>query len=316
MLLNLAYVRESLWTYADQTSAYATASQDQLDAATSRINQASERILQSGKWKNSLRRFTVDIHDGYVTMPREVESMVGIKLMTSTGLCCHSVIYSRFHEFSHATCCCDHAVRAVSETAQTFLVPDSPFTLRIKSTVASGTVSFIGGWDEDGNEFFGADTVNIPNGSADGTRTYGSLPPTGGIQKSATTVPVELYSVDSDGNETLIAVYAPYETIPSYRKYQVPDCAQYTQALIWGKLAYVPASADTDIVIPSNLGALKMALKALQDEDTDEDQHALQNWATCFNILDQEVTEADNDAEFPMFRTQYEFGCEGIPNLI
>ena len=136
------------------------------------------------------------------------------------------------------------------------------------------------------------------------------------IQKPTTTVGVELYSVDSDGNEELIAVYAPWEEVPAYRRYRVPDYVDASNALVFGKLAYVPAIEDSDIVIPSNLGALKMALKALRSEDTEEDESADGDWARCFSILDQEVTETDSDAEFPMFRVQPEFGCEGIPNLI
>lgn len=317
MLFNLAYVREKLWSYADQTVPYASATQAQLDAATDRINEVTERILGDSKYKNTIRRITVPIVDGYVTCPREIGTLLGIKVITDQNCCCTSQIYSKFHEFAHSISCCSTGTYPISETAQTFLVPEAPFTLRIKSTVASGTVDFIGGYDEDGNEYFGADTVSIPNGSANGTRTYSSLPPTGGIQKSSTTVPVELYSVDGDGVETLIAVYAPYETIPAYKKYKVPDWNGYfTSALIFGKLAYFPAVEDTDIVIPSNLGALKLGLKALQSEDTEEDEHAEQDWARCFNILDKEVIETDSDAEFPVMRFEYGFGNEGVHNLV
>lgn len=318
MLLNLAYVRETLWTYADQTVDYSVATQDQKDEADGRINQVTERILGDGKYKNTIRRITVPIQNGYVTCPREIGTLLGIKVITDSDCCCTSQIYSKFHEFAHSTSCCSMGTYPISETAQTFLVPDAPFTLRVKSiSGASGSIRFIGGWDENEEEIFTTDTVSITNGTTNGTFTYSSLPPSGGIQKDTTTVPVELYSVDGDGNETLIAVYAPYETIPAYKKYKVPYWnGQFTSALLFGKLAYFPAVNDTDIVIPSNLGALKMGLKALQSEDTEEDEHAEQDWARCFRILDKEVIETDSDAEFPVMRVEYGFGCEGVHNLV
>ncbi len=123
--------------------------------------------------------------------------------------------------------------------------------------------------------------------------------------------------MDSSGTETLIANYAPWEEVPSYKKYKVPDWnGQFTAALVLGKLAYVPAVNNSDIVIPSNYGALKMGLKALQSEDTDEDEHADQDWARCFNILDKEVLEIDSDAELPVFRMAPETACERIFTLV
>ena len=313
-LLTLATVREVLWDYVDQKVTFASAGVAQLAAATGRINQVSERILGDSKFKNSLRRVTLDIHSGYITLPRELGTIHGIKLISSSGCCFNSTIYSRFHEFAHCIPCCSTGSYPISETSQTFITPTAPFTFRVKSTVTAGTISFIGGWDTNDDQIFTTDTVNITNGTANGTVTYNSMPPTGGIQKSVTTVPVELYSVTS-GVETLIAVYGPAETVPSYKKYKVPDWnSEFTQALVWGKIAYAPVSADSDIVMPSNLGALKMGLKALRSEDTDEDEHGDQDWARCFAILDKEVQETDSDAEYPVFRVESGFGCEGIVN--
>jgi hypothetical protein len=115
----------------------------------------------------------------------------------------------------------------------------------------------------------------------------------------------------------LIAVYGPNETVPAYKKYQVPDWnSTFTSALVFGKLAYVPVVEGSDIVIPSNLGALKIGLKALQSEDTEEDESAEKDWERAYAILNSEVTETDTDAEMPMWRVQSESGCEGIMTLI
>lgn len=315
-LLTLAMVREKLWTFCDQKVPFVLATATQKADADFRINQVVERFLTDGKYRNTLRRITLPIVDEYITLPRELGTILGIKLKTDSGCCYVSQIYSKFHEFAHPTnMCCSDGTYPISETAQTFLVPTAPFTLRVKSTVAAGTISFYGGWDTNDDEYFGADIVSITNGTANGTRTYNSLPPTGGIQKSVTTVPVELYSV-TGGVETLIAVYGPYEEVPAYKKYKVPDCAQFTSALVLGKLAYVPAVLDSDIIVPGVWGALRMGLKALKDEETDEDDHAAQNWATAYQILNGDLAELEGDNELPVFKTQGEFGCENIPNFV
>lgn len=317
MLITLAQARERLWVYANSTVPYASATQAQKDEVDWRINQVCENFLNSGKWTGAIRRISIPIYDGYITLPRELGTILGIKVITPSGCCVVSQIYTKFHEFAqNVPNCCSAGTYPISEGAATFITPTAPFTLRVKSTVASGTISFIGGWDDNDEEYFGADTVNIPNGSADGTRTYNVMPPMGGVQKTVTDVPVELYSVDSDGNEELIAVYGPNETVPAYKKYKVPEWnPNFTQALVMGKLGFVEAVADSDIVIPSNWGALKLGLKALRSEDTEEDDSADNDWARAYARLNSQVTEAEGDNEFPVFKVIDNFGAGGVLNL-
>ena len=314
---SLATVRERLWKYAQDQGGvpYASATAAQKAAADFRINQVSERVFSDGKWRFTLRRVVIDIHDEYITLPRELGTILGIKLMTSEGRCCHSQVYSRFHEFAHCfTGCCAGGTYAVTETAQSFITPTGPFKLRVKSTVTAGNITFFRGWDTDDEEYFDSVTLAITNGEVTTTREWNGMPQ---IQKDVTTVGVELYSVDSDGNEELIAVYAPREEIPTYKRYKVPNCTgQFTSALVLGKLAYVEAVADTDIVIPSNWGALKLGLKALKSEDTEEDQKADREWEGVYNLLNNELQEADGDNEFPVFKMSPGTGCEGVLNLV
>lgn len=317
-LITLSKARERLWDYADAKVPFASATQTQKDTVDWRINQVCERFFDSGKWKGMLRRITVDVHDGYITLPRELATILGIKLIRSNGCCCHSIIYSRFHEFAHGIACCSTGTYPISETAQTFITPDAGFKLRVKSTVSeSKTITFIGGWDTDDEEYFDSVSLTIVNGSATTTREWNVMPPTGGIQKQVTTVPCELYSVDSDGNEELIAVYGPNEEVPAYKRYKIPEWTDdFNSALVFGKLGFIEAVADSDIIIPSHWGALKMGLKALQSEDTEEDDSADKDWERAFNLLNANLTESEGDSEFPMFRVAPEFGAGSIPNLV
>lgn len=318
-LFSLLSVRQTLWQYAYGKVTYAASSASQKAEADFRINQVSERVLTSGKWRGTLRRISIPIFGDYVTLPRELGTILGIKLISDSNCCCISQIYTKFHEFAHPFCGeCSGATIAVSETAQTFVTPDPGFKLRVKSTVSEAkTITFHGGFDTDNDRYYDSASLTIINGAATTTREWNSLPMTGGIQKQVTTVPCELYSVDSAGTETLIAVYAPQEEIPNYKKYKIPNCnSQFTSALVLGKLGYVPAVLDSDIVIPSNLGALKIGLKALTSEDSEEDESAEKDWQRCYNILNNELSEAEGDNEFPVFKVESDFGAGSIPNLV
>lgn len=314
MLFTLATVRERLWTYCNFSVPYASATQTQKDDADFRINQVCENFINSGKWKYMLRRINIPIHDGYVTLPRELGSIVGLKLLTDSNCCYISQIYTKFHEFAHShTGCCSTGTYPISETAQTFITPAAGFKLRVKSTVTSGTVTFYGGWDTDDEQYFDSVSLSITNGTTTTTREWNVMPR---IHKSVTTVGVDLYSVDSNGTEELIAVYAPGEEVPAYKKYKVPDWnTSFTSVLVFGKLAFVEAKNDYDIVIPSNWGALKLGLKALRSEDTEEDDSADRDWERAYARLNGEVNETDQDNEFPLFKVAPEFGAGSILNV-
>jgi hypothetical protein len=176
-------------------------------------------------------------------------------------------------------------------------------------------MTLLRGHDSSWNEYFDSVTLSMGNGTTTTTRTWNSMPQ---IQKIATVNKVELYSVDSiSGDETLIAVYAPSETVPSYQRYKVPEfCGNAVSAVILGKLAYNPVSQDTDIVYPGVVGAIKMGLKALQSEDTEEDDRARSNWADAFRLLEHDVQEMEGDASIPVFKVMGEFGAGNIYNVV
>jgi len=313
MLFNLLTVRRTLWTYADFSTPYSVATQAQKDEADNRINQVIERFLLSGSWKNVTRRVRVPIYNGMITLPRELNSLRGIKIENNGCSCCPSTIYSRFHEFAHCgTGCCSSGTYPVSELAQTFLTPEAGFTLRVKATESAPVdMTLLRGYDTDWDEYFDSVTLSITNGTTDTTREWNSMPQ---IQKPVTTNQVELYSV-ADGVETLIAVYAPGETIPSYKRYKVPEFNNALSAIIMGKLAYVPATQDTDIIYPGVIGALKLGLMALQGEDTSEDDRADKDWAAAIRLLEQDIQEDEGDSSVPVFKTYGDFGAGRVFNV-
>lgn len=292
-LITLAQARTALWQYGKIGVPLVSATTAQKEAFRDKLNRVSERLLGMCKPKHTMRRVNLPVYDGMITLPRHLANCVGAKVVTG---CCGSgmLIYTKFHEFAQmgGMDCCG-SVQPATEVAQTFRIPATGFTLRVKSTVAGGIMSFIGGRDASWDEYFGAVTVTIVNGSVDTARIWNALPM---IQKPITTVAIELYSV-IDGTETLIAIYGPQETVPAYMRYLVPAACDGDLVMALCKLAYVPAIDETDIVFPCNYGALEKGLDALDRDSKADYARGATLWGEALQILDEDRKEFDGDAQ-------------------
>lgn len=309
-----------LWNFGSPAVLSTATAAQKLEFAQ-KLNQVVERLLTTGRWRNTLRRCFVPIYDGQVTMPRHLQSILGLKVIApdTDAECAYrpSLIYSRFHEFSQngLNDCCG-GVYQTGDLAQTWRDPTPGFTLRCKSTAAEGDISLIGGLNETWDEYSTSVTLAITNGTTNQARVYMRMPR---IHLPSTTSPrtvfTDLYSVDTtSGEETQIAAYAPGEFVPAYQRYSIKGvCTDATLALIQGKLAYVEAVADTDIIFPGVFGALKQGLRALNYETTDDENRAAGCWASAFKILNDDVEQMQGEAEIPAERYQSGFGCDGIP---
>lgn len=319
MLLTLADVRSALWPYyfagADQLKVpLSSATTDEKAYWAGGLNQVQERLMNMGVWSGCwVMVRDIPIYDGTITVPRRFKTCAGV------NVCCGPrPIYSRFWKFSESTRTvqCSNGVTPINDHAQTFINPEGTYCLRIKSsTVAdnSKAVTLLGGLNEDGDELFDSVTLTITSGSpATTSREFTSLPR---ISKVATVGQVDLYSVDTTtAEETLIATYAPYETLPGYKQYEIYNYGNETSVDALCNLAYVPATADTDIITPGVLGGLKHGLKALAYEDTSDDRQDAE-WGRAAQALD-DARATDDGVTIPSFRMDPAFGAGSIPNVM
>lgn len=267
------------------------------------------------------RRINLASYAGVVTLPRGVDTCRQIRPCFGVSF----PIYSQFHRGAGWGVCCDSLSLAqcgsgltlVDENAQTFRIPTGTYTLRAVATEAADPgLSFQGGFDADGNELFATENLALINGTANGTTAYTGLPY---IRKAVTVGAVLLYSVDTTTSDaTLIASYAPGETIPEYRQYTFgcggdeENDPQVVSTIC--KLALVLAVASDDLVIPGNIGALKLGLMAIQFEDKVDPANAKIYMQDAIDLLDAEVKELDS-AEEAGFFVSPSFGCGSIVNV-
>lgn len=211
------------------------------------------------------------------------------------------------------TDCWTNGVIAISENAQTFIDPDEGFKLKAVSLSASDNGKFIkliNGTDSSGDPIYAVESLTLNSATPPtSTRTWNTLPI---IQKDATVAAVELYSVIGT-TEELIAIYAPGETIPAYKRYRVTNSDQLTSVDALCKLAFVPLVDDTDLVFPPVTSALASGLQAVQYK-LKSDSREEERWEDAYRVLNDDRAELDGK-NIPIIETIGSFGAGSIPNL-
>lgn len=318
MLLTLADVRTALWQYyfagPDGLKVpLASATAAELAYWLGGLNQVQDRLTDKGPsyW---VMVPAIPIYNNTITVPRRFNTCAGVNLCGGPR-----PVYSRFWKFSESTRSvqCSNGVTAINDTAQTFITPTGAYYLRIKSGTAGDNtkvVTFRGGLDANGAEYFDAVTLASVSGTPQTTtRSFTGLPL---ISKVVTTGEIDLYAVDTTtAVETQIAIYAPYETLPAYKQYEIENVTTAdTSAFCLCNLSYVPASADTDIITPGVLGGLKHGLKALAFEDTSDGQQDVE-WQRSLQVLN-DARDSDDGVFIPTFRFIESFGAGDIANVM
>jgi hypothetical protein len=337
-MLDLDSARRALWKYGSSVP-YSTATSTDIGEFDFKLMQVVERFFTLGTWRNMWRRINLAVYDCRITLPRGFDTC---RQVASCGGV--TPIYSQFHRFTGfglAVSPLDigqsgigpgwfSGLRLVDEAAQTFRIPSGTFTLRAVATeVNADGFTFIGGFDADENELFGEIPLPFVNGAANGTQHYTSLPR---IEKAVTTNPVLLYAVDTTtAVATLLGAFAPGETHPAYRQYSVaglttedPDADPAVVSAIC-KLGFVPAVAANDLIVPGNIGALKLGLQALAFEDKVDPANAGIYWGPNFpdrasgkmsgaiDLLDAELEELQA-GETQTFAFSPSFACGEVRN--
>lgn len=329
-MLTLSTCRKALWNHGSNVP-YSTATPADISSFDFKLNQVMERIFSIGTFKGMWKRPTLRTYGNRLTLPRGFDTARGADPCDGPPF----PIYSEFHRFVaggdryiNNDCICQYALTLISESAQTFIEPsDVTYTIRAVATeTATGGLTFTGGFDENDDEILDTVSLDLANGATETTQQYTQLPD---IQKIVTTNSVSLYYVDVDtSTATLMAVYAPGETTPSYRQYLISGgLADGSLVRVLCKLGFEPAITNNDLVIPGHMGALKLGLQALQFEDKVDPINAGIYWGPNYpdrnpgkmsgaiDLLDAEIAEL-GAGEQVAFQVSPDFGAGSIVNVI
>ncbi len=271
-------------------------------------NEAQQRLLTGGDWVGTYGRYVFCLDEGCITWPRQIATIDAV------AVCDRPIqVRNEWFEFldsgpwiqsgdscnndSNSPFCNRYGGLQLYDRGEAVTFADIRGTNKkikvyIDNANDAGKTILIQGYDENGQ------WILTDDGSTDGELvTLAALPVTTthffssitGIQKQVTKGNVRLYEYDTDeATQRAIAVYEPDETTPVYRRSIIPglsqlsnngccntdeDCTTKT-VTVMAKLAFIPVVKDTDYLIISNLGAMKLAMKALQMEENNQFQDA------------------------------------------
>lgn len=296
------------------------------------LNQALNRLIQSGRWNGSLVHTIFPTAPlGYITLPYELLSVMGISM---GGL--PTPVFGNQHEFiisgpghidetKPATGILDF----INDGFATRIDPLPFSTLRIVLDLAidigkafrfygksNGRTIYdvfgegmnivtTGLTTNEGTTFDRVDGIEIPVDATTGASTM-----IGGWT---------LYGVDPDGLATFLSYYYPNETKPAYARYKTgtwnitdDESNNNCQAIrLLCQRRFIPVFKETDWVIPGNIGALKASMQAVQQEDAANYDSAAPLWQVAEGILNNEVHSGRGAAKPEMSLPQAQFNGDG-----
>ena len=138
------------------------------------------------------------------------------------------------------------------------------------------------------------------------------------INKSPTKGWVRVYAVDpTTGSESCIAILAPDETLPQYRRYAIPGFESEAGATVTvlAKRKFIPVVSDDDDLIVTNLGALKMMAIAIEKEENNNLGEAQVYEDKAVTLLREELKEVEgSNIGRPQIQMEM-FAMGEIPNM-
>jgi hypothetical protein len=296
-------------------------SEDNVDRVDKYLNLAQERLINSGKWKGTIREVAVTAPEEFITLPPRFHSCLAIKFVDGTDYSPASIRNQWYRYLTGGSCYANQTtwfssgygpvVDDLGDGYCTFA--NSPYdSYYLKFTRANagdnGLQILVKGYDTDGNIIF----TDAGSYSYEGLITTLSAATVTTsqvftnqiyfLQKQVSQGFITLDAVDvATGATTQIGYYMPSEQAPSYRRYLTGDITNtFDSVNAMCKLRYVPAVVDSDEVIPSNLGALRNTLIALKHEDEGDKNGYRDFFGDAIKLLNDETRESRGGAKFSL----------------
>lgn len=314
------------------------------------INSVVEMFLASGKWKNSIREFDVQLYpydDNGITrwqftLPRHFETALGVQFNLTKGRSGPGLIQSQWFKYVNTQagqwgwwnsaqngnnlCYSGLGVPDLGDGWATYrdipvdaillvsndVIESSADTVNIRGVGTSGQILYTttGGYMTEGINYHFNNVLPVPDPAFMANAPIVVVKP---VTKGVVTLFYQNASSPSD--QGAVGIYQPGETVPSYRRYQVPNPPQnITSVRVAAKLRYVPLVSDNDLVIPENSSALTYGLEAWNYENAHNADMAKSYWDRAYTILNGSLREHQGTS-FKAFEIVggSSFGC--IPKI-
>ena len=308
------------------------------------INEAQRRLLESGKWKGTYGKFTICATNGCITWPRQIETIETVAVNKQPGTVRNSWFEFQESGYGLMTNKDDIGVqildRGESPIYKSLSGVGKP--IRVYSFVAADTGKeiTIKGYDTNNNwvrkeigttgTYQDGETVKLDTSGAGYEDTATSFKSITSVSKDVTQANVRLYEVTDANTPTLvdIANYEPSETLPSYRQSLIPSLAgsgkcdngtdKTVPVTVIAKLRFIDAVDDNDILLVSDLYAIKNMSIAIKLEENRDFGAAQQYRGLAFESLQNQLANYQGSGVVPTLKlTNLEtHGGGGIESVI
>jgi hypothetical protein len=294
------------------------------DARTTEyINEAQRRLIESGKWKGTYGKFTICVTDGCIAWPRQIETIESVALNQNVG-----TVRNDWFEFVESGYGLldnkdnvGHQLIDRGESPTQKDMSGAGKKIRVYAFVAgdAGKTINIQGYDsnnnwvrtQSGSTYIDGETVTLVNGFVDTTTVFKSIT---GVRKDVTQANVQLYELTDASAPTLVdlATYEPDETLPSYRRSLIPSlggaagCEDGTDkkvaVTVIAKLRFINAVNDTDVLMVSDLYAIKNMANAIKLEENRDFGAASEYRNLAFDSLQNQLANYMGDGAVPVLQ--------------
>ncbi len=306
---------------------------------TEYINEAQRRLIESGKWKGTYGKFTICVTDGCIAWPRQIETIETVALNQSVGTVRND--WFEFVESGYGLLDNKDNVgyqlidRGESPTQKDMSGEGKNIRVYAFLEADAGKIINIQGYDENnawirtasGGSYIDGQNVTLVNGYVDTTKKFKSIT---GIRKDVTQANVQLYEITDASAPTLVdlATYEPNETLPSYRRSIIPSlggaagCESGTDkkvaVTVIAKLRFINAVNDTDVLMVSDLYAIKNMATAIKLEENRDFGAASEYRNLAFDSLQNQLANHMGDGVVPVLQMTNlnTHGGGGIESLI
>jgi hypothetical protein len=319
-LLTLGNVRSRLCRFVDG----GVVSTD--SRVADRINEATERLVDYGKWKGLIVRYDFYVYQKLVTLPREIEVPLAITLN-------HQVptIQNRWYEFKGHTSGpweadyneWSHSAVDRGEAGTLYDLPESlRVGVRSMKTETAGQYVWVFGYDsnnqwvrtEVGGEWVDGERIVLSSSLQLSTTVFSKVTR---INKPVTNGELRLYAYYDSGTTAVLGVYYHAETDPVFRRFLITnakDCELQCCTVI-AKRRYLPVVYDSDVLMIQSINALRFMLMAIHKEDVDEPDVAEVHEQKAIRVLKKQLAEHIGDVSTGTVSVQRNFGASGIPSF-
>lgn len=246
------------------------------------VREVLEYMLISGNYGN-VRKFTFNAIKGVFTAPYELEAPLKIRINGQIGQS-----WDKWFEYYTDTALNDCLPQnAMFEDPNRYPIvydvpdggafiatlgtscEDSDAHIIVKGTDLSGrdVVTY-----HEGKQIVG-EYIGIKEGLIVTTQVkFGKITE---VTKTKTNGYVQLLWVNSVGERGFLSDYAPYEQLPSYRRFKIQTrCADSVEVSVLGRIRLKEYYADDDLIFVDTLYSLRMAAQAINSSYNDDIQTA------------------------------------------